>query len=113
MGLLPERSRHSHQGVPVFAEQMGICYAVKQRIEASVISLAVHLIEVLIGQIAQPGHKGIAQQITQSKDVFREAVRIRVRYNSSRSSGWLSSRARPGCHERVRQYRLQLILVWS
>ena len=45
---------------------------------ASVISLAVHLIKVLIGQIAQPRHKGIAQQITQSKDVFREAVRIRV-----------------------------------
>ena len=45
---------------------------------ASVISLAVHLIKVLIGQIAQPRHKGIAQQITQSKDVFREAVRTRV-----------------------------------
>jgi hypothetical protein len=62
---------------------MGIRYAVKQRIEAFVISLAVHLIKVLIGQIAQPRHKGIAQQITQSKDVFREAVRIRVVFPQS------------------------------
>jgi hypothetical protein len=36
---------------------MGICYAVKQRIEAFVINLAVHLIKVLIGQIAQRGIK--------------------------------------------------------
>src|SRR4029077_3712337 len=73
-----ERSRHTHQRVALFAEQMGIRYAVKQRIEASVISLAAHLIKEIIGQTAQPGHKGIAQKITQSKDVFREAVRIRV-----------------------------------
>jgi hypothetical protein len=49
------------QHILLFAEQMGIRYAMKQRIEASVISLAVHLIKVLIGQIAQPRHKGIAQ----------------------------------------------------
>jgi len=53
-GSVLERSRHTHQRVPLFAEQMGIRYAVKQRIEAFVISLAVHLIKVLIGQIAQP-----------------------------------------------------------
>ena len=33
---------------------------------------------MLIGQIAQPWHEGIAEQITQPKDVLGKAVRIGV-----------------------------------
>ena len=38
------------------------------------ISSAVHLKEVLVGQIAQPRHEGIAEQVTHSEDVLREAM---------------------------------------
>lgn len=47
-----ERSRRTHQEVRLLVNQIGIREAMKQRIRAPVIGLAVHLIQVLIGQIA-------------------------------------------------------------
>ncbi len=73
-----ERSRYPDHEVPLLPDQVAVGHSMQQRVEASVVGLPAHLINVLVGEIAQPGHEGITEQITQSKNMLREAMRVRV-----------------------------------
>jgi hypothetical protein len=73
-GAVRFRTRRSHCS----RNQVSIDSTVEERVHPSRIGAPVHLKEVLVGQIAQLWHEGIAEQVTQPEDVLREAVGIGI-----------------------------------
>ena len=71
-----QAGRHPHQLVPLFSEQAEIETGPQQWPETFRSDFRTDAIELLVGEVAQPWHEAIAQQVAKPEQLFGETVGI-------------------------------------
>jgi hypothetical protein len=71
----PQRGRHTHQSVPLLADQIVRHASVKQRFQFAIIPVLTQLEEPLMAQLSQPGLQRQAQQAKQTVPL-RKVVKV-------------------------------------
>ena len=74
-GTVLERGGNPDQLIPLFLDQRGIDRAMDDVIEAAIMLGAIQLVELLLAHV-QPGHQGKAQEVTEAKQLVREAMLV-------------------------------------
>ena len=75
-GALLQGEHHTHHGLPLFLNNLQVSGFVEQRGKDAIVDVSIHPVQLLIFEIADAGHKGVAQQVTEGKDDLGIAVGI-------------------------------------